>query len=321
MHKLISTLGALAATAALTAAGLPQAAAAAPAVPGFTVTSYAVVADQSRITFGSDGSLFIGNTNNAGSGASLHRVAPGGGAVGGYGPAVFDPDAVLFDASGVVSGVPGSVLVGGDAITAIRPDQTSVVLFSGAAGFSNVGDLAFDQSGRLLFTDSGNGDPNRRAVFAVEGGILTRLFSEAGGETPDSIAVSATNQIYTSRSDGGISVHAADGSLVNGSFSAALNPYPAIDFARGGTFGDQLYALDAVTGVLWRFDAAGQAAMVGSGFGPNSNEIAFGPDGALYVGDFNNHLVLRVAAVPEPASWGLMLAGAAAVALRLRRRR
>lgn len=319
MHKFISTLAIAAALAV--AAGLPQSVNAAPVVPGFTVTSYAVVANQNRISFGSDGSLFIGNTDNAISGASLHLVAPGGGPAGSYGPAIFDPDAVLFDAAGTISGAPGSVLVGGNAITAIRPDQSAVVLFSAAAGFSNVGDLAFDRNGRLLFTDSGNGDPNLRAVFAVQGGVLSKLFIEAGGQAPDSIAVSASNQIYTSRSDGGISIHAADGSLVNGSFISALNPSPAIDFGRGGAFGDQLYVLDAVTGVLWRFNAAGQATVVGTGFSANSNEIAFGPDGALYVGDFDNHLVLRVAAVPEPGSWGLMLAGAVVVALRFRRRR
>lgn len=316
MRKFIS----IGAAAIALVAALSQAAAA-PAVPGFTVTSYAVVPAHNRISFGSDGSLFIGNTDNALGGASLHRVAPGGGLVGSYGPAIFDPDAVLFDASGAVSGVPGSVLVGGNAITAIRPDQSAVVLFSGAAGFNNVGDLAFDRNGRLLFTDNGNGDPGRRAVLAVEGGVLSQLFIEVGGQAPDSIAISASNQIYTSRSDGGISIHAADGSLVNASFITALNPSPAIAFASGGAFGDQLHALDAVTGVLWRFDAAGQGTVVGTGFSPNSTEIAFGPDGALYVGDFDNHLILRVAAVPEPGSWGLMLAGAAVLALRLRRRR
>lgn len=319
MRNYISTL---CTTALLLAMGLQQAAHATPVVPGFTVSTYAVVAEQNRFSFGSDGSLYIGNTDNAIGGASLHRVGPGGGAVGGFGPAIFDPDAVLFDASGAVSGVAGSVLVGGNAITAIRPDQSSVQLFAGtgSVGFNNVGDLTFDRNGRLLFTDNGNGDPNRRAVLAVEGGVLKQLFIEANGKAPDSIAVSASNQIFTSRDDGAIGIHAADGSLVNASFATGLGPSPAIDFGRGGAFGDQLYALDPVNGNLWRFDAAGQATLVGTGFSPNSNELAFGPDGALYVGDFDNHLVLRIAAVPEPGSWALLLAGAGVMALRMRRK-
>lgn len=319
MHKFFSTLST---AALLVATGLQPTAHATPVVPGFTVTAYAVVPEHNRFSFGSDGSLYIGNTIDAAGGASLHRVAPGGGTVSAFGPAIFDPDAVLFDPSGTVSGVAGSVLVGGNAVTAIRPDQSAVVLFSGAgpAGFNNVGDLVFDRTGRLLFTDNGNGDPNRRAVLAVEGGVLRQLFIEANGEAPDSIAVSASNQIFTSRSDGAIGIHAADGSLVNASFVTGLGPSPAIDFGRGGAFGNQLHALDPVNGNLWRFDTAGQATLIGSGFSTNSTEMAFGPDGALYVGDFDHSLVLRVAAVPEPGSWALLLAGAGMMAGRTRRR-
>ena len=80
------------------------------------------------------------------------------------------------------------------------------------------------------------------------------------------------------------------------------------------------HALDPVNGNLWRFDTAGQATLIGSGFSTNSTEMAFGPDGALYVGDFDHSLVLRVAAVPEPGSWALLLAGAGMMAGRTRRR-
>lgn len=315
MTPFASSLRQLAGAAALIASAcLPSAAHAVPVVPGFTVSPYAVVPAHNRFTFGSDGTLYAGNTDNAAAGARLHRIGPGGGAASGFGPAIFDPDAVLFDASGAVSGAAGSVLVGGNALTAVRPDQSAVVLFSGS--FNNVGDLAFDRSGRLLFTDNGNGDPDRRAVFAVDGGVLTRLFVEAAGAAPDAIAVDAANRIFTSRSDGAVSIHAADGSLLDAGFVTGLSASPVIDFGRGGAFGDHLYALDAVTGELWRIDAAGQRTLFGSGFSPNSTELSFGPDGALYIGDFDHDLILRVAAVPEPGSAALLLAGAVVLVLR-----
>jgi hypothetical protein len=248
-------------------------ASAAPVVPGFNVTTCAVVPVQNRFTFDALGGLYIGNTINAASGGPVHRVGPGGSPVGDYGPAIFDPDAVSFDATGAVSGVAGSVLVGGDALTAIRPDQ-SALLFSG--GFNNVADRVFDRTGRLLFTDNGNGVAAQRAVFALEGGLLTKLFVEAAGAAPDSIAVNAANQIFTSRGDGGVSLHSADGGLINANFISALSPSSAIDFGRGGAFGDSLYALDAITGVLLHFDAAGLATVVGTGFAANSCETAFG---------------------------------------------
>ena len=287
--------------------GLPLAASAAPVVPGFNVTPYAAVAEQNRFTFDALGTLFIGNTNNAVSGAIVHRVGPGGSPVGGFGPAIFDPDSVLFDTAGVVSGVAGSVLVGGNALTAIRPDETAVVLVS--AGLNNIADMVFDRTGRLLITDNGNGVASQRAVFALQGGTLSKLFVEAAGAAPDSISVDAANRIYTSRSDGVVSLHGADGSLINANFITGLGPFSGIDFGRGGAFGNNLYALDAVTGVLSRFDAAGVGTVIGSGFAPNSTEIAFGPDGALYVGDFDHNQVLRVAAVPEPGTVLLMLGG------------
>jgi hypothetical protein len=319
-HAMRTTLTILATAACLSSLPLAaSAASAAPVVPGFNVTTYAVVAEQNRFTFDALGTLYIGNTSNAAGGAQVHRVGPGGSPVGDFGPALFDPDAVLFDTTGAVSGVAGSVLVGGDAITAIRPDQSAALLVSG--GFSNVNDMVFDRNGRLLFTDNGNGTAARRAVFALAGGSLTQLFFEVAGAVPDSIAVNAANQIFTSRGDGGVSVHGADGTLINANFISALSPFSAIDFGRGGAFGDSLYALDALTGVLLRFDAAGLATVVGTGFAANSYEIAFGPDGALYVGDFSNSLVLRVAAVPEPGSAVLMLLGGVAVGAGRRLRR
>jgi hypothetical protein len=307
--------------AAAIACGLPLAAAD-PVVPGYTVTSYASAPQPYRMSFDPAGVMYVGNGSNAAGGAPISRVELGGGVASAYGPAIFDPDAVLFDTLGAVSGVAGAVLVAGAspsgpgaAITVIRPDQTTFSLFGTSGSLRNPDDLAFDFGGRLLGTDNGDGDPSKRTVFASMGSAPTLLFLEAGGATPGSLAIDAGNRIYTSASDGVIRIHDATGALVDGAFVTGLGSFPAIDFARGGAFGTSLYALDNVNGTLLRLDPGG-AVVVGSGFAPDAYELAFGPDEALYVALFDQGLILRIAAVPEPATFWLLGCGALALALR-----
>src|SRR4051812_47701177 len=89
---------------------------AAPIIPGFTVTTYANAPNPVRLSFDPSGVLYVGNSDNSLSGAFISRVGVGGSAVTPYGPAIFDPDAVLFDSTGVISGIPGAVLVGGSSL-------------------------------------------------------------------------------------------------------------------------------------------------------------------------------------------------------------
>jgi sugar lactone lactonase YvrE len=323
MKTLLTPIAALA-----VAAGLAGAATAAPVVPGFSVTTYATAPAPVRLTFDATGVMYVGNGSNSLAGAPISRVAVGGGVATPYGPAIFDPDAVLYDALGTVSGVPGTVLVGGASlagssaeITVIRPDQTAFSLFGTSTALRNPDDLAFDNSGRLLGTDNGDGEPSRRTVFASTGGAPSLLFLESGGATPGSLAVDASNRIFTSASDGTIRIHDAAGNLVDGAFASGLGSFPAIGFGLGGPFGLNLYGLDYVAGTLLRFDSAGGTTVVGSGFSPDSYEMAFGPDGALYVALFEQNTVLRIAAVPEPGSLLLMALGGAALLLRARVRR
>ena len=285
--------------AAATLALLPSLATARtdPVVPGFTVTTYATVSDPDGISFDPSGVLYVANADNDIAGVRVHRVAAGGAPVVEYGPVLYDPDGVLFDATGAVSGVPGSLLVArisapssdlGE-VTVIRPDETSFTLFgiSVPGTASNPTELALDGTGRLIVTDFG-----LQKVFTDEGGQATELFS-LPTTRPLRVAVDAANRIFTTALDGVIRVHDAAGNEVDGSFATGMGR--ALEFGPGtGVFGADLFGID-LAGQLVRFDSAGTPTVIGSGF--VDGDLAFGPDGALYASQTDDDRVLRIAPV------------------------
>jgi len=160
-----NTLGAVLAFASLLL--INQGAAAGIIAPGFQVQVYAPVTDPVNLTFDSAGNLFVGR-DNVGSGGGnsdavrIHRVGVGGSPVAEYGDsAIFDPDSVVFDALGTISGTAGSVLVGGGTgssmtrLTAILPNESISEIFT-ISTLSDIGSLSFDSSGRLLIRDDHN---------------------------------------------------------------------------------------------------------------------------------------------------------------------
>ncbi|WP_161602281.1 PEP-CTERM sorting domain-containing protein [Tautonia marina] len=310
----------------------------------FVVTEYArLPRTPTQLSFGSDGSLYAGSTATDGAdiGPSwVYRIAPGGTSVTRHGnEQINDPDAVLFDAEGRISGVAGSVIVGGLApwngvqnrgrLSAIRPNES--IDFINSLQFENPHQMVFDSTGRMLLTDIGES----RSVFAVTRDPgpnlqITRLIEfDTFGTTPSGLAIGAGDQIFTSHHDGVIRVHKADGTLVNNAFATLFDPtglppqgrQTNLAFAPGGMFGTDLYAR-GLTGEIIRIDASGQTEVILSGLGPISG-MTFGPDGALYLADPRNDRILRVTptVIPEPSSLLLLsLGGVAVVGVQLRRR-
>lgn len=273
------------------------------AVPGFDVAVYSTVIDPVRLAFGAGGALFVGRDPVVGGSSTpfkIHRVATDG-SYAEYGNSTTpDPDAPIYDASGVVSGVAGSVIVGGifsgstGRISAIRPDG-SVVTLSQSTAITNPSEFKFDSTGRLLFAENGT-----RRVFTMSGATPVPLYTISGTGAPAYLAIDATDRIYTSSSDGKIRLHAANGTLINDAF-ATFPGYCAIELGPGGIFGGDLYALDAGSGVLYRINAVGTVTAIGSGF-TDVADIAFGPDGNLYVSERALDRVLKIS--PSPSAVG-----------------
>ena len=251
---------------------------------GFNVEIYSNVNEPMKLSFGSDGALYVGRHG----GDRIHRVAPGGGSASEFGPPMADPDAVLVDAAGLISGVPNSVLVGGGGIlAAIFQNQTATVVFN--AGFADVDDMKFDHAGRLIFSD------DNPQVLMSTGSAPTVLFSTPS--RPGSIAIDDDNRIFVALADGTIRIYNADGTLADSAFAtglAGLDTYLAFGPGPGG-FGNALYVLNGSD--LLRFNMRGNATLIGSGFsvGPSSGTgFVFGPDKALYVSEYNQNRVLRI---------------------------
>lgn len=252
--------------------------------PGFRVSVYARVREPMKLSFSQQGSLYAGRQP----GERIHRIGPGGSPVAEFGPRMADPDAVLVDSAGTISGKRHAVLVGGGGIlAAIYPTQSAAVIFS--SGFVDVDDMQFDRRGRLIFSD------DLPRVLVSSGGPPAVLFTTPS--RPGSIAIDEDNRIFVALADGTIRVYTPDGALADSAFAtglAGLDTYLA--FGRGaGGFGKFLYVLSGST--LLRFNMNGHRTVIGTGFqiGPSSGTgFTFGPDHALYVSDHQSNRVLRI---------------------------
>lgn len=267
---------------------------------------YALVPDPIRMAFAPDGTLYTGRDASGSGGGSadavkIHRIGPGGSPVTEFGSvAISDPDALIVDVEGVVSGTPGAVLVGGvhnngstGKVVKIAPDGTVTTLFGPSASLWNPSQFIFEPGGRLLFSENNSGK-----IMATTGGTPVALVSLAGA---NGLALDASGRlVVSSSSDGVLRLYAADGTLLNGSFATVAVGSP-LARGPGGVWGTDLYAV-AANGDLLRLGLQGGTTNhVGSGFG-NVSDLQFGPDGALYASEFSRDRIYRFAPPTVPGA-------------------
>jgi hypothetical protein len=116
------------------------------------------------------------------------------------------------------------------------------------------------------------------------------------------LAVDSQNRIYTVGADKVIRLYSPEGELLNNNVFSSSGDLGIISGNGDETWGNHLYALNQSTGELLRIGENGNQTLIGSGF-VGVGGMAFGPDGALYLSDFDHDRILRVA--PTRASLGL----------------
>jgi hypothetical protein len=268
-----------------------------PVVPCATTTVYAIVTDPTTLSFAPDGTLYAGR-DNAGSGGTsadavkIHRIGLGGAPVGEFGnTTIRDPDAVVFDSAGIISGIPGSVIVGGvdsgvnGRLARIAPGGTVTSLFGPSAVIENPTKFLFTGPGRLLFTDY-----NNLAVM-----VMTNATPQAFCSTPDApyaLAQDGLGRILVSSgATNRIRLYSAMGVLLSNVFVTAQARSP-LARGPGNAWGTNVYFM-GTNGALQSVSPTGVVAEHGTGF-EAFEDMEFGPDGALYLSDLHSDVVLRV---------------------------
>lgn len=282
-------------------------------VPGMLVEEYAPLDGPLEMTFDASGVMYVGHGDGQGL-AKIYRVGIGGTPVEEYGDdPTPDPDSVLYDATGSLTGVAGSVLVAGHLTTgvsrfsAIRPDQQVVTLFETPGVLGNPQGMDLDSSGHAIAA----GQDGSVYMFSDGGAVFEHLFTLPDLNRKVSLD-RALDYVYTAPNDGTIRVHDISGDPVgDGIFADDLTSGISNPIAIGPDtwpWDAYMYAVDKTAGELIAYDAYGTGTVIGTGFGnadSGVSDLAFGPDGALYVSFGLGDRIVSI--IPEPASATLLV--------------
>lgn len=275
-----------------------------PVVPaGFEVSRFVENGDPCRdlfhLSFDSNGILYSGGAKAGDPTGALPvlRISADGSTLTPYGPALADPDGVVVDEGGAVAlAGPNTLLVGsGEQIVQIDPNSLAATsLFTVAGG--SIQQMAFDNAGRLYFTDASNAG----RVGRVENGTLSILNSLGvgiGGIALDE----ANNRMFVSAYlQGTVKVLDANGALLNGAFVTGLSQPDALALDTQGAFGNDLYVADRTSGVIVRVDPDTGANEVFAANLAFPIGMTFDSSGHLYVADEGG--VWRIAALSGSVS-------------------
>ena len=253
------------------------------------------------IDFDNAGSLFIGNEEGDEKfDVHIYKIEPGGGEGAPFGELLPDPDAVVVDKDGAFNGTAGAVLVGGNHdshgyVAYILPDGTTGFMWDDMKAPDNIGRMTFDTNDRLLLTGAGPGgiyrspNPNR----------LPLLLSGPYQDGPQTVVTDAIDRYYTSSSEGTVSFYSSAGVEIELNFATDLGFITELVVGPGADWSCDLYASNT-DGELYRIQACGKVNLIGSGFNRIAS-IAFGPENALYIADYDTGDILKLTITTPPS--------------------
>lgn len=296
-----------------------------PFAPAFQVSAYAFLTNPIGLAFAPDGTLYVGMDQGglpiSDPNERIRRVEAGGRTVSTFGNAIInDPDAVAYDSTGILTGVPGSLLVGGEkagntslnygsVITAVYPDGTITNEFELGREFSNPNKFLIDHDGKLLFMAYAGGNEGDLTVYSYDGTNKPRKITSGNAIRSHSFSIDSAGRIYVvdwqdkkvvaDNSDDlwQVSVFSPAGVLLKSNFVAnlpiaqrlpsatATNEYQSTTLLASSPasacYPEFIYLLH--NGDLTRYTLDGKGELVASGFGAQASDMVVGPDNALYV--------------------------------------
>lgn len=287
--------------------------AATPNVPGAITTTYATPTHPKEIDFSSGGTMFTGREECGGcttDSTNIWRIGIGGSPVQQIGTPIQDPDSVVVDRSGTISGTPGTVLVGGYAnsgagvvkmIMQSGPQSNQVsILLPPTNTLRNPTGLTFDRFGRLLVADGGGftnpSYPDTGNWGMISNGSFIKLNTN-GPARPNHLAMDISNRIVVAaENERNLWLFSSNGMFISSNFVSGVQSGSQagcqLASANGGFWGTSIYVING-TGNLLKLDLAGHTNMVGTGF-DNATGLKFGDDGSLYLSEYANNRILRI---------------------------
>lgn len=297
--------------ALVAAAGAVQAS---PVMPGFVIEQVVRADNTDKVHVGQTGSLYLGQRGPGGGIVELHPLMLDNAQRSGLSPLgnspIPDPNAIIVDIFGGVSGEAGNVLVGGsDGIYSIAADGSVTHLYQISSSVRNPVDFAFDASNRVVFTDWNQG---RIRAINSDGSIST--IAQTVGRSMN-IAFNTDGSFVATDDQGNLNFFSATGARTQ----VLAGNWTSVFFGNGSSaWGTGLYAVDTATGNLVSFDGLNQT-VVGTGFLGAFGDATWSPDGSIYITGDGSTRVFRIGE-PIPAPGALAMLGLGGLAAARRRR-
>ena len=274
--------------------------------PDFTITAFATVIKPVDLAFDGSGNLFVGRQGSGASAERIYKVSPDGLTVTEFGDPIPDPDAVIVDIDGVI-GASGSVLVGGIGsigtgghITLISPDglTTSTLVATSSEtidGPSNPQQFAFTAAGELVWGNCDNPPRTYGTVSALVGGVVQPVADAQTGICYDGIAISSDGHMFLTDLDGGnVLKFSPNGDLLDANFVTGLRQPQWMAYDAMGDFGNKVLVSEVREGRILSIDPATGATAIIAQYFLNPFGITIGPDGCLYVAEYNRNTIWRM---------------------------
>ena len=172
---------------------------------GYAIEEYVTIPfDIAKIAFDAQDNLYVGNNNNDPAGEQIGKVDRITKLVTSFGDSLVDPDAVIVDLNGTISGSGiGHIIVGGSItfcgiscsgyVAVITPSgDTTTEIFNSNVCLENPNDLVFDTQGRL-YAANWNGEN----ICRIDGAVISTIVANTFGPA-NSMVVDPSGNIYVS---------------------------------------------------------------------------------------------------------------------------